>query len=112
MANGKECSGEEIHVGDFKTTQECADRCARASTMFAFGINKCKKKYWLMGHEVCPCYCETVSSFRGECTIVTNSGYNLYRFNVKGRYYVFLVFFNNLKIERAFLVKFASLILE
>ena len=89
VANAKECSGTELDVDDFKTVQECADRCYGTSSMFIygtndFGANKCKKKYHWWGDIQCPCYCETAATKRGECTIVHHSGYKLYRFNAVG----------------------------
>jgi len=88
VAHAKECGGKEIDVGKFKTVDECAAQCAAESMMFAFGTNdfgenKCKKKYFWWGDIQCPCYCETESSARGECPIIRNDGYNLYRFSAQ-----------------------------
>ena len=89
VAHAKECGGKEIDVGKFKTVDECAAQCAAESMMFAFGTNdfgenKCKKRFIWWGDIQCPCYCETESSARGECPIIRNDGYNLYRFSAQG----------------------------
>ena len=49
--------------------------------MFVYGTNdfgetKCKTN----GAEDCPCYCETSYNKDGECKLIENNGYNLYKY--------------------------------
>ena len=78
-----------MDVDDFKTVHECAERCHGVSKLFIygtndFGLNQCKKKIWWRDRK-CPCFCETSSTVRGECSMMHDSGYNLYRFNTLGK---------------------------
>ena len=104
MAHGKACEGKKTDVGKYQTVHECASQCKGKSMMFIFGTNhfgknKCKKKYIWRGHRTCPCYCETESSVRGECSIVQNKGYNLYRFSAQGE----ILFYIEKREKRSFI---------
>ena len=66
--------------GRTKTLDECGKTCLGISAMFVYGTNdfgssKCNTD----GKEDCLCYCET-SADEGECQMVDNTGYKLYRY--------------------------------
>ena len=81
IADKTECGGSEISKGTKKTLSDCAKTCQGLSSMFIYGTNdfgedKCKTN----GTEDCPCYCETSYNKAGECKMVENNGYRLYKY--------------------------------
>ena len=84
VADKKECGGAEKGTGTKKTLAECAKSCREISSMFIYGTNDfgdsiCK----INDNEYCPCFCEK-SSEDGECSMIENKSYNLYKYvNVK-----------------------------
>ena len=83
VAEKSECGGSEIMTGKFASISECASSCENTASMFIFGTNdfgnpKCD--YVINGARLCACFCETSATDSGTCTIITQTGYRLYKF--------------------------------
>ena len=86
VAEKKECDGAEIEYGYNETiasVEECANKCRKSSSMFAFGTNdfgvpRCD-------NNGCQCLCETAAADDGTCDSVQHKGYRLYRFRADGK---------------------------
>ena len=83
VAEKSKCQDDsEIDIETVSTLQECARVCKGISSMFAFGTNdfegdKCTS-------DGCKCLCEVSALKHGECTLLENLGYRLYRYVAKG----------------------------
>ena len=88
VADKSECGGAEwqpagspaYHVGT------CAHMCRGISSMFVFGTNdygttRCDEK------GACKCWCEIAATRDGTCTIISHSGFRLYKYE-KGEIYL------------------------
>ena len=91
VSDNSECSGSEEGQGKFETIFECAEKCQGVSSMFAFGTND----YGTIRCEngKCSCFCETAATIDGSCSIVSHSGFRLYKFlqNAQGRVYFYSI---------------------
>ena len=82
VAEKKECDGAEIEYGYNETiasVEECANKCRKLSSMFAFGTSDFGNSRCITGG-VCKCLCETSATKQGSCNQIDHKGYRLYRF--------------------------------
>ena len=86
-----ECGGAEVYLDEtFHSIDECAKACNGISSMFAFGTNDFgNDRCWSNG---CACLCETAANDDGNCDVVGNTGYRLYkRLSLSSGNYKFLI---------------------
>ena len=77
-----ECGGEEIEYGydaNIASAEECANKCRKSSSMFAFGTNDFGDPRCVTSG-ACKCLCETSATKEGSCSQIFHRGYRLYRF--------------------------------
>ena len=84
MYDKKECAGLIGEVGRewYETVNECAQSCYGKSSVFIFGREdygayaaRCKGDPL-----VCKCICETVANENGECLLVVQNSYDMFRY--------------------------------
>ena len=75
-----ECRGNEVGnlFWSARHLEDCAKSCVGVSSMFIYGTNDFETKR--CKYDGCRCFCETEASPDGTCSMVTNDGYRLYKF--------------------------------
>ena len=81
----RECTGSTVNFGKQSDVSECAGKCKGSASMFTFGTNdygtaRCD-------NSGCDCYCMKAASNTGSCDQHFHSGYRLYGYNSKGKYF-------------------------
>ena len=98
VADKKECKGDELYAGTFATLEDCANKCLKISSMFAYGTNdftsdKKRHRCWNSNGQIrCSCICETEATNDGACETGFHLGYRLYKFSdhVRGNSHIFI----------------------
>ena len=85
VAKEKKCSGNRgVEKPRQESAGDCAKACRKEASMFRFSLNKFGSL--LCDGQGCRCFCEKSALSTGECVMIQDTSYALYKYTVKGKY--------------------------